>query len=146
MTDFVLGFAFDPNFLDVMMIYKKRPNFLKFQFNGVGGKIEEGETPEEAMVRECKEETSLNLLWSPMTKLQFADAVVYVFATTTCELYEYTDATDEPIVVLQTYSLPDNTVFNCKWLIPMIIDSMRSGLSIPEVITYKPVNIVSEID
>ena len=42
------------------MIEKKRgPEGVAGRWNGVGGKVEEGETPAEAMVRECFEETSL---------------------------------------------------------------------------------------
>ena len=47
-----------------LMLYrnKKKKDSNKGKWIGIGGHIEEGETKEEALVRECKEETSLNLL------------------------------------------------------------------------------------
>ena len=47
-----------------LMLYrnKKKKDINKGKWIGIGGHIEEGETKEEALVRECKEETSLNLL------------------------------------------------------------------------------------
>lgn len=59
MQRYVLGFAFGSNGV-VVLIKKNRPPFLKGQWNGVGGKIEDGETKLEAMVREFREETGMN--------------------------------------------------------------------------------------
>ena len=57
-----------------LMLYrnKKKKDINKGKRIGIGGHIEEGETKEEALVRECKEETSLNLLsYSLRGKLVF---------------------------------------------------------------------------
>ena len=57
-----------------LMLYrnKKKKDINKGKWIGIGGHIEEGETKEEALVRECKEETSLNLLsYSLRGKLSF---------------------------------------------------------------------------
>lgn len=44
----------------VLMLYRnKEPN--KNRWNGVGGKIEQGESPEQAAVREVKEETGMQV-------------------------------------------------------------------------------------
>lgn len=42
---------------DVLLILKDRPDWQKGRLNLPGGKIEEGETPEQAGARELKEET-----------------------------------------------------------------------------------------
>jgi 8-oxo-dGTP pyrophosphatase MutT (NUDIX family) len=42
----------------ILLIYKKR-GFGAGKWNGAGGKIKEGESPEEAAIRETKEETGL---------------------------------------------------------------------------------------
>lgn len=39
---------------------KKNADLHKYRFNGVGGKFEKGESPEECAVREIKEETGLD--------------------------------------------------------------------------------------
>ena len=55
MIAYVVGFLFYEE--KVVLIRKKRPAWQAGKLNGVGGHIEPGETPIEAMVREFKEET-----------------------------------------------------------------------------------------
>lgn len=43
---------------EILLAMKKR-GFGEGRYNGVGGKIEEGETPEQAMIRETEEEISV---------------------------------------------------------------------------------------
>ena len=49
---------------DYLMIYrnKKENDMSEGKWMGVGGHIEKGETPDEALIREVKEETNLTLL------------------------------------------------------------------------------------
>ncbi len=61
-TRYVLGFAFTPSRKGVILIKKLRPNWQAGKLNGPGGKIEAGETPEQAMIREFKEETGIQTL------------------------------------------------------------------------------------
>lgn len=44
---------------EVLLVLKNRPPWQAGRYNLPGGKIEEGETPEEAAIRELKEETGL---------------------------------------------------------------------------------------
>lgn len=41
---------------DSVLLALKKRGFGKGKYNGIGGKLENGETPDEAMLRECKEE------------------------------------------------------------------------------------------
>lgn len=59
MKNYVLGFAFDQSGHQVLLIHKNRPTFQAGLWNGVGGKIEAGESPLKAMLREFHEETGL---------------------------------------------------------------------------------------
>lgn len=59
MTHYVLGFAFD-NFLRIALIKKDRPDWMAGKWNGIGGKVEEGEQISAAMVREFAEETGVH--------------------------------------------------------------------------------------
>ena len=54
---YVTGFRVDLTTGRVLLIEKKRPAWHAGQLNGIGGSIEPGETPLQAVVREFKEET-----------------------------------------------------------------------------------------
>jgi 8-oxo-dGTP pyrophosphatase MutT (NUDIX family) len=54
---YVLGFVFSQACDRVLLIWKNRPAWQKDKLNGIGGKIEAGETPKQAMEREFTEET-----------------------------------------------------------------------------------------
>ena len=57
---FVLGFMFnEKNLNKVVLIKKNRPKFLKDKLNGIGGKIDVGESHLSAMKREFYEETGV---------------------------------------------------------------------------------------
>lgn len=59
--DYVLVFAFDWTREKVLLIKKSKPEFQAGLLNGVGGKIQQGEIPEQAAIREFKEETGLDI-------------------------------------------------------------------------------------
>jgi 8-oxo-dGTP pyrophosphatase MutT (NUDIX family) len=86
--NYCLGYAFFSNY--VVLIEKNRPDWQKNKLNGIGGKVEEGETGQDAMTREWVEETLLpfekerwvyaGMLIDPI--LQTNNASVQVFYTT----------------------------------------------------------------
>lgn len=80
---YVLGFAFDLADNSVALIEKKRPDWQKGHWNGLGGHIEEGESPHAAMVREFLEEANIKThqaQWRLAGKLFASDAwEVFVF-------------------------------------------------------------------
>jgi 8-oxo-dGTP pyrophosphatase MutT (NUDIX family) len=59
-TRYVAGFLFDPKGELVLLIEKKRPEWMAGKWNGVGGRIGAGETPLQAMARKGEEETGLS--------------------------------------------------------------------------------------
>jgi 8-oxo-dGTP diphosphatase len=58
MKRYVLGFVFDFGWYNILLILKAKPEWQLGKLNGLGGKIEEGETPAQAMEREFREETA----------------------------------------------------------------------------------------
>lgn len=58
---FSMGFVCSPDGERVLLLQKNKPEQLKGQWMGVGGKIDPGEDALEAMVRECREETGLEI-------------------------------------------------------------------------------------
>ena len=49
-----LGFIFDATLEQVLLVHKNRPTWQAGRINGVGGKVEDGETPEVALIRELQ--------------------------------------------------------------------------------------------
>src|SRR5579862_2183312 len=64
---FVVGFMFTKDGNKVRMIEKQHPEWQKGKLNGIGGKIEPGEEPIAAMVREFEEETGWRTFESDWT-------------------------------------------------------------------------------
>jgi 8-oxo-dGTP pyrophosphatase MutT (NUDIX family) len=70
--DYVVGFLFRNNDSEVALIKKDRPQWQAGKLNGIGGKIEEGETADEAMDREFGEEAGLRLVpWQRFAVMEF---------------------------------------------------------------------------
>lgn len=60
MDKYVLGLAFD-DLGRIALIKKLKPEWQKDRWNGIGGKVEEGEAPIDAMTREFREETGVTI-------------------------------------------------------------------------------------
>ena len=58
--NYVVIMLFNKNYNKVLLV-KRSKNPYKGCWNGIGGKIESGETPVEAARRECKEETGISM-------------------------------------------------------------------------------------
>jgi 8-oxo-dGTP diphosphatase len=81
-TEYVCGFCFIPNDGQVVLIRKNKPEWQAGKLNGVGGHVEPGETPLQAMAREWFEETSEPRTgWELFCTINYAKAVVHFFRT-----------------------------------------------------------------
>ncbi|MBC8737069.1 NUDIX domain-containing protein [Paraburkholderia sp. UCT31] len=60
--EYVLGLMLSPDMTKVVLLMKDRPASLAGMLNGVGGHVEAGETPVQAMVREFEEEAEVHTL------------------------------------------------------------------------------------
>lgn len=132
-TKYVAGFLFDSRDGSVVLIRKRRPAWQAGKYNGVGGKVEPGETPADAMRREFREETGHDREdWDLFCSLRGDGFVVHFFRAFDVDLArKVVTKTDEEILVLPTwYPSTQNSIPNLLWLIPMAfaIDADRAGM------------------
>lgn len=125
-TNYVAGFMFDAARENVALIEKQKPDWQKGKLNGIGGKIEEGESPVQAMVREFEEETGCReTLWRWYCDLKFQGATIHFFMCIG-DLSELCSMEGEQVRIVPVADIPRlNTIPNLRWLVPMAIDKDR---------------------
>jgi 8-oxo-dGTP diphosphatase len=123
-TKYVLGFLFDPSQKDVVLIKKIKPEWQKGKLNGVGGKIEEGESPVVAMRREFKEETGVEIEeWREFLQLSGHGYCIHTFVAFSLHVYTVKSMEKEKVKVYKVNRLDFNkTIGNLRWIIPLAID------------------------
>jgi len=98
MTKYVAGFLFSPDLETVVLIEKQKPAWQKDKYNGIGGKVEEGETCYAAMKREFEEETGVLVIsWHPYVLIEGSDYSVDFFYAVSPMWSECKTQTDEEI-------------------------------------------------
>ncbi len=110
MKEYVLGFAFNKDKTQVVLILKNRPDWQKGKFNGIGGKIEPSdENIHRAMVREFYEETGVvteTQDWNAFAEMLYDDdklkgpAKVYCFRMFDNCIQQCSTCTDELVQIL----------------------------------------------
>jgi 8-oxo-dGTP diphosphatase len=124
MTRYVLGFLFSEDMNQVVLILKNRPKWQAGLLNGVGGKVEENESLEQAMQREFKEETNVDIdSWTGFAYMEGPDYTIHCFSTVG-DVSMIETITDEPVMVIPIDRLHTMTiVHNLRWLIPLALDN-----------------------
>jgi 8-oxo-dGTP diphosphatase len=124
MTEYVAGYLFSSNHADVLLIRKARPKWQAGKLNAIGGKVEVGETPAAAMIREFREETGLDIYtWEHTLTLQGKDWWVTFFRAFSDDIYRATTMTDEEVVVVPVKEVSSQeTIPNLRWMVPMQLD------------------------
>jgi 8-oxo-dGTP diphosphatase len=128
MTAYVVGFAFDP-LKKVYLIRKTKPAWQRGLLNGIGGKIEFGESSVRAMSREFHEEAGVMI--EPDRWLMYhretwdsGNSVDFFAASLTRDERPRT-MTDESVVPLSWYVMNNlewslqGIMYNLPYLIPM---------------------------
>lgn len=125
MNKYVAGFLFC--FGEVALIQKKRPEWQKGLWNGIGGKIEDGEFTDHAMYREFLEEAGHNTpidSWKWFASLTATDggSTVYFHKRRVISKPVLRTMTDEPVKwwkIKELETIP--LVPNLRWLIPLAL-------------------------
>lgn len=129
---YVLGFAFDTKKENVVLIEKRKPDWQKDKFNGVGGKFEPSDVSiHDAMVREFYEETGVvtdKNQWHLFAKMQFGNdimgggASIYCFRTFDNSIKDCSTCEEEVIEIIsmsEVYNKP--LMHNLHILIPLAL-------------------------
>jgi len=132
MTDFVLGFAFAGE--KVVLIQKTKPEWQKDKLNGLGGKIEVGEHPVQAMVREFEEECGIHThpeQWTQYAEMHSGQHLIHVFKaeinpTVSPHAFKQTDEGWVSLYYWPSASRLSYALPNLAWLIPLA--KMEAGV------------------
>lgn len=121
---YVAGFLFRDSGRLVCLIKKERPEWQRGKLNGVGGHIEEGETPLEAMCREFREEAGVDIEgWREFFTLSGSWGEVHFFmvhAEVTIQ-----SMTEERVGWCSVEHLHlHDVVPNLRWLVPLALDGV----------------------
>ena len=129
---YACGFLFSPDRTRVLLIRKNRPSWQKGLLNGVGGKLEAGETPAHAMARECREETGLDLPPDAFEHVitltgnndggDGGDAWEACFFRAFAPIDRARAMTDELLEIHPTLRVPPDVIPNLRWIIPLLLD------------------------
>ena len=130
MVKATLGFIFTPDFSQVLLITKNRPDWQVGKINGLGGKCEEGETFKACISREVQEEANILISprkWKEVASLNWQKWQVKVFTTVwPNSLDQISTTTDEKVEWFEVERLPTNVMSNLRWLIPLSVDSLTN--------------------
>jgi len=141
MKRYTVGFIFDSALEEVVLMEKNRPDWQKGKLNGIGGRVEEGESALECMVRETEEETGLATSvedWKRFASIHESGGNVVDFfgLIHTGAKEEIQTTTDEQVDWYPAGALPANALLNITWLIPMAIEKLGGGSFEPVEVTY----------
>lgn len=130
MTDtlrlYVAGFLFSNG--DVLLVQKMKPDWQKGYWNGVGGRVEPGEAPLDAMAREFVEETTIDVgkdEWRGVCQERGPGYMTHFYAARRMAQPHAPSLNDagEPLMWREVRFLHQVEVLgNLRWLIPMALD------------------------
>lgn len=133
---YVCGFLFYRD--TVVLIRKARPEWQRGRLNGVGGKVEPHEHPDDAMAREFREETGIqeHIVWKRFCELKVLGGSVFfyrAFVNKWRRMRPEKDSGEEPFRYKVSEVLEsDKLIDNLKYLIPMALDKNRPVAKVEE--------------
>lgn len=141
---YVAGFMFNDSKTQVALIRKSKPEWQRGKLNGIGGKIEEGESPLRAMVREFKEESGmLHEGWKYFLKMRGTNSDGALFQVhffhTSGDLLLLESMEEEKIEIINIGGispLRDDMIENLPWLISFALDNAVDGRPSFATVTY----------
>lgn len=125
MTSYVLGFLFTPDEQHVVLLQKTHgPADMAGKFNGVGGKIEVGESALAAMERETREEIGLaGVAWLCYGRMYGLGWECHLFRAHDERAAAAEGQEDEKVFLVDPLALPMDAMRNLSWLIPVALEA-----------------------
>lgn len=124
MKRYVVGFLFDESLTSVVLLKKNRPDWQKGFLNGFGGKIEDNESPWQAMHRESIEEIGTTpSAWLYFASMQNAESEVLFHAARDQWAFDrIQQRTDEEVMRTLVHLIPQTKALQClHFLIPRAV-------------------------
>lgn len=119
-----LAFVFNENLDQVLLIKKQKPPQHAGLLNGLGGKLEAGETHLGCVTREISEEAGLSIppqKWLSVGQMTWSNWEVSIWTATTTDnnakAFPESGVAWYPVQIL-----PKNIIANLAWLIPLAVD------------------------
>jgi 8-oxo-dGTP diphosphatase len=134
MTDYVAGFLVQPDPAGLSrsrltLVRKSHPEWQRGRLNGVGGRVELGETWAEAMVREFAEEAGIRTprdCWEYRLELLCGRRRTHWFVLFDDQGLRLPPPPrpddDEPVDWYYEDGLPANILDNLRWIVPLCLD------------------------
>lgn len=136
--DYALGLAFCHQMRNIVLIRKVRPKWQAGRWNGVGGKIEEKETPLHAMQREFWEETGVTGLdWHPLARVKGLGWKMHVFQASSHDIFNCRTMEEEEIRIFHVNHAMEEAglISSIRFYIPLAIET-GNGLVKPIHLEY----------
>lgn len=120
------AFFFDTAGKNVAVVEKKKfpkgYNWSANPLNAIGGKIEEDEEPFEAMVREFKEETGVEIRsWQWYLTYELPFGIVFFYRAFDNAILNVKTMEAEPIHIVPA-NATDRMIPNLRWILPLALD------------------------
>jgi 8-oxo-dGTP diphosphatase len=130
-TAYVAGFMLDLDTQEVALIRKNKPAWQAGKLNAIGGKIESGEAPLAAMIREFEEETAYFTKeddWRHFAALVGSHWCCHFFVTVG-HLISLESPEEEKVEIhdIALISQRQDVIENIPWLLALAIDAMKSN-------------------
>lgn len=132
MKQYCLGFMFSEDMKRVLMIRKLKPEFQKNKMNGIGGMVEPGETSEQAMVRECIEETGLETTIPQWKKFCVMQTPIYLvdcfWSIGDIDKFQQLEKEQLEIITVKDLNVREDLCHNIMWLVHLILDKETNNV------------------
>lgn len=135
---YVCGFVYSIDGSRVVLLERSKDDWQQGFYNGIGGKINKGEEPVNAMVREFEEEAGISTgaeRWTRTIVLSGPEFEVHFFANRSAFLaarFEKAYKCNEGIIrTFSTAAVPHIKVIpNLRWIVPMQLDNLAWPINV----------------